>query len=206
MTNPDEITDDSTKKPRHSNTNVIDPDVSGIAVSKPSFVNESLVYVWTPVTESFLNWLKAETVNIVQEWVERLAILSPSYLRSTRNELMQTVSEAFAANLEYISSGRLDRIQKFIDFITEKRLKAGFSLSDVQKAFELFRLVVLDRLRSPGPFQPPCNVSRTNKRLPVLYHSQVLGPLPTHARIVHKETRKKSRTRHKCADCRTGSE
>ncbi len=152
MTNPHEIIGDSIKKPRHSNTRVIDPDVSGMAVSKPSFVNESLVYVWTPITESFLNWLKAETVKIVQEWVERLAILSPSYRRSARNELMQTVSEAFAANLEYMSSGRLDRIQKFIDFITEKRLKAGFSLSDVQKAFELFRLVVLERLRNQGRF------------------------------------------------------
>jgi PAS domain S-box-containing protein len=152
MTNPDEIIDDSTAKHRWKSNNGAKRDVSGTVASKPPFLNESLVYVWTPVTESFLDWLKSETTNIVQEWVDRLSILSPSYLRSTRNELMGTVSEAFDANLEYISSSRLDRIQKFIDFITEKRLKAGFSLSDVQKAFELFRLVVLERLRAQGRF------------------------------------------------------
>ena len=63
-------------------------------------------------------------------------------------ELIETVTEAFLANLEFLSSNRLTRMERFIDYITEKRLVAGFPLSHVQKAFELFRSIVTRRL--PG--------------------------------------------------------
>ncbi len=153
MTYTEEIVDDHTPRQMITNISTAKPDVPGMDFSISPFVNETLVYVWTPGTGPFLDWLESETTDIVREWVDRLSILSPSYRRSSRNELMGTVSEAFDANLEYISSGRLGRIQKFIDFITDKRLNAGFTLSDVQKAFELFRLVVLNRLRTQGRFR-----------------------------------------------------
>ncbi|MGC8602659.1 MAG: two-component system sensor histidine kinase NtrB [Desulfomonilaceae bacterium] len=104
------------------------------------------MYNWKPAPHELLDWLKIESVTIIQEWVDKLSTLSPSYRRRKREELMGTVSEAFEAYVEYISYGRLDRIQRFIDHITEKRLLTGFPLSDVQKAFELFRLVALNRL------------------------------------------------------------
>ena len=56
------------------------------------------------------------------------------------------MTEAFLANLEFLSSNRLTRMERFIDYITEKRLVAGFPLSHVQKAFELFRSIVTRRL------------------------------------------------------------
>ena len=98
--------------------------------------------------EQFLRWLTSERDTIIKEWVDRLAFLSPSYLLRPREELFLTVTEAFEANCEALSLRSLGRIERFIDFITEKRLTAGFPLSDVQKAFELFRIIVVEKLNS----------------------------------------------------------
>jgi signal transduction histidine kinase len=100
----------------------------------------------TATPKSLLRWLKIETTSIIEEWVETLQTMSPSYERRPREELVGTVTEAFQANLEFLSLNRLARIERFIDFITDKRLAAGFPLSDVQKAFELFRTIVTRKL------------------------------------------------------------
>lgn len=117
----------------------------------PTFGNtleESFVYPVNPVSNTFLRWLRKQADEIKREWAHRLSTLSSSYLETTLDELAGTVSGAFEANFEYFSSGRLDQIERFIDYITEKRLQAGFALSDVQKAFELFRFIVMDHLKS----------------------------------------------------------
>jgi len=61
--------------------------------------------------------------------------------------LVSTVSEAFEANREVLSRAKLARMNQFIEYITELRLESGFPLSDVQKAFELFRFIVARRLK-----------------------------------------------------------
>ncbi len=94
----------------------------------------------------FVKWLASERPHIIEEWVDRLMVLSPAYRKRPREELMKTVSEAFEANFECLSRGHFRRISQFIDYITKLRLEAGFPLSDVQKAFELFRFVVVRRL------------------------------------------------------------
>lgn len=97
----------------------------------------------------FLDWLPGQADDIISEWVDRLSTLTSSYRTRPTSELYQTVSEAFWADVEALRDGRLDRINGFISFITEKRLHAGFPLSDVQRAFELFRVLVLERLSQP---------------------------------------------------------
>lgn len=103
-----------------------------------------------PAPKPLLRWLEKETDQIIREWVDRLAVLSPSYRKRPRDELVGTVTEAFRANLEFLSVGRLKRVERFIGYITKKRLETGFPLSDVQKAFELFRFIVTRRLRAQG--------------------------------------------------------
>ncbi len=98
----------------------------------------------TPI--SLLRWLKRETAPIIEEWADTLSTLSAFYAGRPREELVETVSEAFHANLEFLSCSGLTRIERFIDYITEKRLGAGFPLSHVQRAFELFRFIVTRRL------------------------------------------------------------
>ncbi len=100
----------------------------------------------TPSPKSLLRWLKAETSPIIEEWVDSLSTLSRYYASRSREELVETVTEAFHANLDFLSLNRLARMEHFIDYITEKRLAAGFPLSDVQQAFELFRSIVTRKL------------------------------------------------------------
>ena len=62
------------------------------------------------------------------------------------SELMGTVSKAYDAEVDVILRDDYQRINAFITEITKMRLEAGFLLSDVQKAFELFRRLVIDLL------------------------------------------------------------
>lgn len=104
----------------------------------------------SPAYLAFLDWLEAEADELIDEWVIRLSSLSPRYSRRPTSELYLTVNEAFKANQEVLRTGKLDRINDFIAYITEMRLQSGFPLSDVQRAFELFRIIVVDRLLDPS--------------------------------------------------------
>jgi PAS domain S-box-containing protein len=103
-----------------------------------------------PVSRMMHRWLQERREQIIEEWVDRLSGLSGSYRSRPREELLGTVTEAFAANWEVLTFLKMDRMERFIDFITQKRLEAGFALSDVQRAFELFRLVVVRLLLAGG--------------------------------------------------------
>ncbi len=105
---------------------------------------------WPPCPSELLDWLRVRQDELVTEWVERLAVLSPNYRQRPQEELFYTVTRAFEADLHALDGGRLETMVRFIDFITSKRLQAGFPLSDVQKAFELFRVVIIRRLREEG--------------------------------------------------------
>lgn len=106
--------------------------------------------VFPDAPKAFLTWLNDNKDRIICEWVKRLQRLSQAYSLRPREELLKTISEAFEANLAVFSTGSRERIERFIGSITEKRLEAGFSLSHVQKAFELFRFVVVRMMRMQG--------------------------------------------------------
>jgi len=84
---------------------------------------------------------------IIQEWVEKLhREVGKQYASRPVGELYGTVSEAFEANHHVLVHGDFQYINEFIDKITKMRLEAGFLLSDVQKAFELYRIIVVPLL------------------------------------------------------------
>jgi PAS domain S-box-containing protein len=103
-----------------------------------------------PASPWLLQWIEGHRQQIIEEWLERLSVLSPSYRQRPRQELRDTVTEAFEANLEVLRQCRFERIEKFINFITTLRLGAGFPLADVQKSFELFRFIIVRRLIASG--------------------------------------------------------
>ncbi len=117
------------------------------------FREEPDLYSTSPAPKTFIDWLRTNRNEIKLEWSQRLSRLSSFYRGTSPDELNRTVSRALEANFEYLSTGNLTKIKKFIDYITKKRLKAGFPLSDVQKAFELFRLIVIDRLAGERLFE-----------------------------------------------------
>jgi signal transduction histidine kinase len=98
-----------------------------------------------PITPfDFGIFLDACRKTVIEAWVNRLHTQADSqYARRPREELLGTVTEAFDANYQVLVHKNYAPIDHFIRKITRLRLSAGFSLSGVQNAFELFREIVL---------------------------------------------------------------
>lgn len=91
--------------------------------------------------ESFFELHRKE---IIDEWVRRLQSQTGSkYAERPVVELIETVTGAYDGNCKVLLYGDYSQIDHFIDKITRLRLDAGFSLSHVQMAFELFREIVI---------------------------------------------------------------
>jgi len=103
-----------------------------------------------PGPAALVEWLREHRQEFLEEWAERLSVLSISYRQRSRSELAETVADAYDANWDVLDGCRLERIDNFINFITELRLKAGFPLCDVQRSFELFRSILVRRLTEQG--------------------------------------------------------
>jgi len=90
------------------------------------------------------DFLQHRRSEIIDEWVNRLKTeAGEQYARRPRQELYETVGEAFEAEYNVLVNDDYSYINRFINKITKMRLEAGFLLSDVQKAFELFRSIVI---------------------------------------------------------------
>ncbi len=88
--------------------------------------------------------LKTCRKRIVDEWVYRLHTeVSERYSDRRVGELFRTVSKANEANYAVLIHNDFSRINDHIRWITNLRLKGGFSLSEVQNAYELYRTVLL---------------------------------------------------------------
>ncbi len=134
-----------------------------------------------PASRTLLQWLHDQRQQILDEWAERLSVLSSSYRQRPREELVDTVTEAFDANMEVLDSCRFSRIEKFINFITELRLGAGFPLSDVQQSFELFRSIVVRKADGSGASRTPGRVGATGQCMSRIHDSPFLRTFSAHA-------------------------
>ena len=84
---------------------------------------------------------------IIEEWVHRLHTQSGSqYAARPVEELYGTVTEAYEADYQVLVHDDFRAMDQFIEKITRLRLTAGFPLSQVQNAFELFREVAVPLL------------------------------------------------------------
>lgn len=84
---------------------------------------------------------------IVDKWIYLLKTqISERYKKRPIEELQKTVSWAFEGNFEVLCNNNWSSIEEFIIFITKIRLEKGFTLSEVQRAFGLFRIIMIDLL------------------------------------------------------------
>jgi PAS domain S-box-containing protein len=96
---------------------------------------------------SLPSFFKSRRDDIITRWVELLKTeVGKQYAARPRKELLGTVSKAYDAEVDVIVCNDYEKINAFITEITKMRLEAGFLLSDVQKAFELFRRLAIDFL------------------------------------------------------------
>ncbi len=88
--------------------------------------------------------LKTHHNRIVDEWIYRLHTeVSERYRGRPVDELFHTVSRATEANYAVLIHNDFSKINDHIHWITNLRLEGGFSLSEVQSAYELYRTVLL---------------------------------------------------------------
>jgi signal transduction histidine kinase len=121
---------------------------------------------------SLCGFLQRHRTAIIEEWIIRLHTeCGPQYGRRPLTELRQTICEAFDADVEVLVHGNFAPMDRFIDKITQLRLETGFLLSDVQKAFELFRCIVIPLLAYDSPSaQFNGTIQRINRCLAYTIH------------------------------------
>ncbi len=82
--------------------------------------------------------------SIVDEWVRRLhESVSERYSKRPLDELYVTVSRANEASYAVLVNNDYSLIDNHIRWITGIRLEGGFSLSEVQNAYELYREILV---------------------------------------------------------------
>ncbi len=93
------------------------------------------------------HFLRVNRSEIIGEWVQQLSrTTSDRYSKRQLSELRETVARAYDGNYSVICNHDWQPIEEFIVFITKMRLERGFSLSEVQKAFAIFRIIMINRL------------------------------------------------------------
>ncbi|SDU59289.1 PAS domain S-box-containing protein [Desulfobacula phenolica] len=114
--------------------------------------------------EDFFNRHRAE---ITLEWKKRLKYhVSRNYELRSLDELRVTTEMAYDASCSMIVCNDHALINRFIDEISNIRLEEGFRLDDVQKAFELFRKLIVPALIKESPRELLCeNIEAVNTAL-----------------------------------------
>ena len=109
---------------------------------------------------------------ILHLWAARLhREVGEQYARRSLSELLGTVSEALEANHQVLIHEDYRYIDHFMGEITRMRLEAGFLLSDVQKAFELYRIIVIPLLAEETTTGEFCeNVNKIDQCLAYTIH------------------------------------
>lgn len=77
---------------------------------------------------------------IIEEWVSRLnSEVSNRYQERPLDELFSTVTRAYDASFAVVLHDDYSKIDAHIEWISRFRLEGGFSLSEVQNAYDLYR-------------------------------------------------------------------
>ncbi len=81
---------------------------------------------------------------IIRDWARQLHEgVSPRYSDRTVDELIRTITDSYEANYTVLVGEDFTKLDTFIERITRVRLRGGFTLPEVQKAFELYRTILL---------------------------------------------------------------
>ncbi|MFO7886379.1 MAG: RsbRD N-terminal domain-containing protein, partial [Desulfobacteraceae bacterium] len=101
---------------------------------------------------SFKEMLSRHRDQIICRWRDRLFTeVSENYTARDPDELTVTTARAYDAFTRVLAENDYTAIKRFINEITKVRLESGFPLDDVQKAFELFRQIIVPVLVDESP-------------------------------------------------------
>jgi PAS domain S-box-containing protein len=87
--------------------------------------------------------LTSHREEIIEKWVHLLrAEVSERYKKRPEEELFVTVSAACDGDYAVLVNNDYSKIDEHIEWITKVRIEGGFSLSEVQNAYELYRTIL----------------------------------------------------------------
>jgi PAS domain S-box-containing protein len=87
--------------------------------------------------------LTAHREEMIEKWVHLLrAEVSERYRKRPAEELFVTVSSACDGDYAVLVNNDYSKIDEHIEWITEVRIEGGFSLSEVQNAYDLYRTIL----------------------------------------------------------------
>ena len=87
--------------------------------------------------------LTSHREEIIKKWIHLLrAEVSERYRKRPEEELFVTVSAACDGDYAVLVKNDYSKIDEHIEWITKVRIEGGFSLSEVQNAYELYRTVL----------------------------------------------------------------
>ncbi|MCX7966219.1 MAG: PAS domain S-box protein [Syntrophorhabdaceae bacterium] len=99
--------------------------------------------------KNFSELLKKNRDNIINIWVKRLKTeVSPKYSALPVENLYKTITCVTDANFDALIKNDYRALDKTILWIANLRSRSGFSLTEIQKAFELYRTVLIDILNN----------------------------------------------------------
>lgn len=116
--------------------------------------------------------LERHRERIIREWRDRLfKDVSDNYAARNPDELARTTARAYDAFFHVLAENDYTAINRFINEITSIRLESGFPLDDVQKAFELFRILIVPVLVEESPKACLCrHIEQVNTCLAYTIH------------------------------------
>ena len=122
--------------------------------------------------QSLVDYLEQARPEFVALWVRRATELGPHYQRRTQMELQATIGQSYDANRTAMIQGEPEVLDMFVAFITRLRLEAGFPLSEVQRAFDLYRVILTPRiLEALDPADAPAALAAVNACVSYQIHS-----------------------------------
>jgi PAS domain-containing protein len=87
--------------------------------------------------------LTSHREEIIEKWVRLLREkVSERYKKRPEEELFVTASAACDADYAVLINNDYSKINEHIEWITKVRIEGGFSLSEVQNAYELYRTIL----------------------------------------------------------------
>ena len=92
---------------------------------------------------NLIELLQRRSKQLHQEWAQRIQTeVGGHYADRPLEELLRSTSQACEANFDVIVHGDYTKLDEFIEKICKMRLTGGFSLSEVQRAFEIYRTIL----------------------------------------------------------------
>ena len=145
--------------------------------------------------------LREHEDTIVHEWVRRLhESTSRRYSERPMEELFATVSMANAGSYGVLVNNDYSLINNHIEWITRLRLDGGFSLSEIQNAYELYRTILVPIiLKELSDSELLMTMNKLNEclfyttaRFSNYFQSLHEGQIQAHARDLEKEVEKRT--------------